>query len=520
MSQRILVVEGDAVLRDSMWRLLSDHGHQVELGANGAQAVQRSLRARFDTVILDLSLTDIGDVLLGCLSEADGERVLAPSLIGLVEHRHSLAVSKVCEGFFKAILSKPLRLGALLDAVAGASSRPAAFGAALPQQGQGRNRNDSSNAAYDLATAHWRRCGLQRPPRIVACPRPTLAQEKALKLCFDMSNPQDADLIVLLERHGTSEAKRIAPSADKLHRPMIALSPDHADLCEAVFEIASETSWREIASLVRRDRTPSGAVPQVGSKLAALTDADSAMAHTNEDGADDVFLRQKAPFEGVANGLLVSNQKRGKSVPVSRLGEGAASLGDHWMKPISRARMVDRESPSHGGNKGVRISAGAQVLLIEGNENCSPDLTLILAGAGHIVCRVQDAHASMLAAAKAVFNVGVIDTNTNPESNFDLAGLVRSLRGAQRGMPIILVGSEPSGKDRHELAGARGVWFLAKASARENLIEAVSAAISYGSSQSCASESINPYCSPSHRDQGEKLGPCVPGVSQSAGRLW
>jgi hypothetical protein len=68
--------------------------------------------------------------------------------------------------------------------------------------------------------------------------------------------PKDADLVILLERHGMGEARRLAPPADKVHRPVIALSADHADLCEAVFEITSEASWRKTASLVRRAWRP------------------------------------------------------------------------------------------------------------------------------------------------------------------------------------------------------------------------------------------------------------------------
>jgi len=258
MSQRILVIEGDPVLRDSIWRLLNEHGHQVELAANGAQAAEQSLLARFDTLILDLSLIDIGAGVLARLLEANGARGLAPSLIGLVEHRHSLAVRRVCGGVFKAILSKPFRSGALLDAISGASSRPAAMDAALSPQGEGRNHVETTHAARDLATEHWRRCGLQARPKVFACPKPTPEEEKALKLCFDMANPQAADLIILLERHGISEAKRISPSAETVHCSIIALSQDHADLCDVVFDITSETSWLEIASLLRRDPKPSG----------------------------------------------------------------------------------------------------------------------------------------------------------------------------------------------------------------------------------------------------------------------
>ena len=258
MSLRILVVEGDPVLRDSIWRILTDHGHHVELAANGAQAEERSHLARFDTLIFDVSLIDIRAAFLAHFLCAHGARAAAPKLIGLVENRHSLAVRRVCRDVFNAILSKPFRVAALLDAISGASCHPAEVSLALPPQCEGRNRMEWPSAARDVSTAHWRRYGLHTRPRVFACPRPTMDQEKALKLCFDMVNPKDADLIILLERHGMSEAKRISPSADKISRPVIALSPDHADLCEAIFEITAEASWCKIASLIRRDRIPSG----------------------------------------------------------------------------------------------------------------------------------------------------------------------------------------------------------------------------------------------------------------------
>ena len=124
------------------------------------------------------------------------------------------------------------------------------------------------------------------------------------------------------------------------------------------------------------------------------------------------------------------------------------------------------------------------VLLIEGNETGGPGLTLALARAGYIVCRVQDPQALMLAAAGTLFDVGVIDKSASSEPHFDLPELVQSLRCVQRGLPIILVASELSGKERNIFARAGGISFLAKARAQEYLVEAVSAAISDGNSHS------------------------------------
>ena len=484
MSQRILVIEGDPALRDKMWRLLCDYGHQVDLAANGVQAVGQSLRSRFDTVIMDLSLTDIGGSFLAGLLEADGARGPAPSLIGLVELRYSPAVRSVCGGLFKAILSKPLRSAALLDAINAACIQPTAMAAGLASQRQGRYRIEAPHAARDLSKAHWRRWGLQTRPRVFACPRPTMDQEKALKLCFDMVSPRDADLIILLERHGMSEAKRLAPFADKIHRPVIALSPDHSDLCEAVFEITSETSWRQIASLVRRGQTPSAIAPQVETELGASASADRVMPQTHEKAGDDMALPQTRPFDGGPNILREVNQKRVERAPLAGVGESAGGAGDHGKTPVKTEQFGNQERPSYGWNADAQVRAGAHVLLIEGNEIGSPGLTLALARAGHIICRVQDPQASRLAAAGTLFDVGVIDVDTSSEPHIDLLGLVRSLRGVQRGLPIILVGSELGKQQRHDIARAGGISLLAKASAQENLVEAVSAAICDGSPRS------------------------------------
>ena len=476
MSLRILVIEGDPVLRDAIWRLLCEQGHLVELAANGAQAVGGSLRSRFDAVIMDLSLADIGGDILGRLVEADRARgqACSPALIGLVEHRHSLAVSKVCGGLFKAILSKPLQSGAMLDAIAGVSRRPDEVRAARPPKSHANNHTDPSHAARDLSAAHWRRCGLHARPRVVVCPRPTPDQEKALKLCFDMVAPQYADLVILLERHGMAEAKRLPPAADNGPRPIIALSSDHADICAAVFEITSETSWRKVASLVRRDWTP----PDLLSPVETASDnADMAMPTICENDGDDLSFPTRASCLAEAKGARALDQTCGEIIPLASVGGGANGSGVHWTRRMRTTAPIGDGEAIHKRNGDDDLRAGAHVLLLEGAENGDLGLTLALAKAGHLVCRVQDPHGSLLATGKTLFDVGVIACS---ERHGDLPDLVRSLRDAQHGLPIILVGSDLSGKERHDLARLGDISFLATVRAQENLVQSVSAAIAGG----------------------------------------
>ena len=70
-----------------------------------------------------------------------------------------------------------------------------------------------------------------------------------------------------------------------------------------------------------------------------------------------------------------------------------------------------------------------QVFLIEGNKIGSLGLTLTFAGPGHIDCRVQDLQASMLAAARTLFDLGVIDMKARSGGLIDLPVLVRFLGG-------------------------------------------------------------------------------------------
>ena len=266
MSQHILVVAGDRVLRESVGRLLCDHGHQVDQAGSGAKALERALGSHFDAVVLDLNVANLTDKSLGRLLMADMPRRQAPALVGMVEPRHATLVSKASGGMFKAILSKPLDPEALLDAIEADKRKP---------HTRSRDLVESPQAARDLSMAHWRRFGLRTLPKVFACPHATPDQARALALCFDLVNRPDADLIILLERHGMAEVKGLARRGDEIAPPVIALSPDHADLCDAFFEIGSEASWRQIAALVRHGAAPSRAPAQGSGALAARSRAEN-----------------------------------------------------------------------------------------------------------------------------------------------------------------------------------------------------------------------------------------------------
>ena len=53
---RILVIDDEASIRDLLKEILTGHGHQVETGADGREAVQLARKNRYDLLILDRNM--------------------------------------------------------------------------------------------------------------------------------------------------------------------------------------------------------------------------------------------------------------------------------------------------------------------------------------------------------------------------------------------------------------------------------------------------------------------------------
>lgn len=58
MKARVLVIDDDASVRDSMKKVLEEAGYEVVLAAGGLEALGRSDLERMDLVLLDLNLTN------------------------------------------------------------------------------------------------------------------------------------------------------------------------------------------------------------------------------------------------------------------------------------------------------------------------------------------------------------------------------------------------------------------------------------------------------------------------------
>jgi DNA-binding response OmpR family regulator len=107
---RLLIVEDEEVLADSLQDILKNEGHQVFTVHDGKAAVEAFLRERPDLVLLDLMLPRLDGA--SVLERLRRDQPTAAVLILTTSSREALRGQSV-QGF----LQKPFSLEALLEAV-------------------------------------------------------------------------------------------------------------------------------------------------------------------------------------------------------------------------------------------------------------------------------------------------------------------------------------------------------------------------------------------------------------------
>jgi len=128
----ILVVDDEHGIRDLLWEILNDEGHNVELAENAAQARAARNREQPDLVLLDIWMPDTDGVTL--LKEWSSTGLLSMPVIMMSGHATIDTAVEATKIGALAFLEKPITLQKLLKAVeqglTRASLRKAA--AALP----------------------------------------------------------------------------------------------------------------------------------------------------------------------------------------------------------------------------------------------------------------------------------------------------------------------------------------------------------------------------------------------------
>ncbi len=126
----ILVVDDELGIRDLLWEILNDEGHNVEVAENAAQARAARLRDRPDLVLLDIWMPDTDGVTL--LKEWSATGALTMPVIMMSGHATIDTAVEATRIGALAFLEKPITLQKLLKAVEQALARGTARKSTAP----------------------------------------------------------------------------------------------------------------------------------------------------------------------------------------------------------------------------------------------------------------------------------------------------------------------------------------------------------------------------------------------------
>jgi CheY-like chemotaxis protein len=119
-TRRILLVDDEEVVRDSIRQLLALDGHEIETAASGKEALAAFQAGKFDLVILDYEMPGMkGDKLAAAI------RTLAPQMpiIMMTAYGDALRLSGDFPLAVNAQLSKPFDLQELREVVRRATTK-------------------------------------------------------------------------------------------------------------------------------------------------------------------------------------------------------------------------------------------------------------------------------------------------------------------------------------------------------------------------------------------------------------
>jgi CheY-like chemotaxis protein len=112
---RVLVVDDDALIRDTLATALGDEGYAVRVASNGRAALVTIGKWRPDVIVLDLMMPVMDGPSFRAAQRAEAETAHIPVIVLSATHEvHGRAASLGAA----AVFAKPFDLGALLDAIA------------------------------------------------------------------------------------------------------------------------------------------------------------------------------------------------------------------------------------------------------------------------------------------------------------------------------------------------------------------------------------------------------------------
>ena len=111
---RILVVDDDEKIRNTIKTILEDEGYIVDLAATGKEAIKRTEETAYNLALVDIRLPDIDGVDLLKLMKEAVPRTRKIIVTGYHHYRNAIAaLNKDADAF----LIKPIDIGKLLNTV-------------------------------------------------------------------------------------------------------------------------------------------------------------------------------------------------------------------------------------------------------------------------------------------------------------------------------------------------------------------------------------------------------------------
>jgi len=334
--RRILLIEDDPISQDIIRSLLATTGAIVDVASDGISGLEAARSGQYDVLLIDYHLPEMDGYAIGRLLRHEAATaalktpkaaMTAPSgplLIGLTADRNGLAARRGSDAVFHAILTKPITPAALfgaLDRLCPAIVPEALAGSITP--------NDPRRASLAL----WQERGLVALPRALVLPAAMPEQCAALELCFSLASPDEAEIVLLIERHGINQAKALRASRPGQALPIFALSDDLAAISDGVFKVEEPGSWQMVASALGARAMPLPTLAPVSvpapPAAAAMPDAvdDGIITASPESGPD--AARDPAVWAAII--------QRGIHEPVSEIHRSFAALAPSATDPALKA---------------------------------------------------------------------------------------------------------------------------------------------------------------------------------------
>ena len=320
--RRILLIEDDPISQDIIRSLLETTGAIVDVASDGISGLEAARSGNHDVLLIDYHLPEMDGYAIGRLLRHEAataalkapDAALAasrgPMLIGLTADRNGLAARRGSDAVFQAILTKPIA--------------PAALFGALDRLCPAVAPDDPRRASLAL----WQERGLAALPRALVLPAATPEQRAALELCFALAPPEEAEVVLLIERHGINQARALRASRPGQVLPIFALCDDLAAISDGVFKVEELASWQMVATALGARIAP---VP-VPSRTPMVAGAGAVVV-------DDV-ITQRPPEASTDPAIWAAIIQRDIQEPVSEIHRSFAALAPSATDPALKAFMA------------------------------------------------------------------------------------------------------------------------------------------------------------------------------------